>query len=610
MSASYVYQPLEIDAPYIRLMTVLPDEAGRPIRITLRHANLAEVPRPAYQTVSYVWGDPTRSACLKVSGHGNRSRYRCLYVPANTAAVLNRIRLTDRKRTIWQDAVCINQDDLVERGYQVSLMSKLCSSSTGNIVYLGELSDPTMEDRISTAMTILLSNAEENTCGFSTFRTTTIDEATSERRFDVREREPLVDQEAVAFMLELPWFRRLWTLQEAALAPANTAILGTLRWNLVDVLRALIWWDCGQPPPPSSPEAQAGLTCVIQTHGYIDHEQGFVAWCSVGIGDLLHCSMMLEKTEPRDGVYATLGLLEKALSQLLTPDYTKPLSEILQTATRLAMMERGNLDLLRWIKIRPGDLEGAHIASWVLRVDRQLDLAVDPLELSKVFAAAERLEYDLSLYRVSLDCASIMARGYTVGEVGMLSSVCSQADREYYETWLVWIKDAFGLYIVQTAPHAPLQTCRAFGRTLLGGGFLAVASKAQAVTDEELRPLDEFTYLLWKATWNRDLEKDATWQYYLDVALEALADTFQTWPSTNRRFFVSTSGQYGLGPGAMQSGDIVTLLCSVRTPMILRPLPTGQYQLVGEAYVDGIMFGEAWKEFKTTGAVEEEFLLV
>jgi hypothetical protein len=40
-------------------------------------------------------------------------------------------------------------------------------------------------------------------------------------------------------------------------------------------------------------------------------------------------------------------------------------------------------------------------------------------------------------------------------------------------------------------------------------------------------------------------------------------------------------------------GDIIWLLPDADVPFILRPLENGHYKLVGEAYVHGIMHGEA-----------------
>ncbi|KAK5744567.1 hypothetical protein LTR17_001962 [Elasticomyces elasticus] len=602
----YEYHAFDNDAHQIRLMTILPDEAGSPIRITLAPANLWNDVRPPYETVSYVWGDPTRSACLKVYKRSKGSRYRYLNVPTNTAAVLNRIRLPDRKRTIWQDAVCINQDDLVERGHQVSLMGKIYSGSMGNIVYLGELSDPTMEDRIPTTITTLLSDAERRTNGFSTFGTTIRDKATGGYRYGQSEMQRTVDQEAVIFMMELPWFRRLWTLQEAALAPKNTVVLGTSQFDLLDMLRALMWWAYGGLPA-SSMEAQAGILCIRESHAYIDHDQGRMTGRFPGITDLLVCSTAFEKSEPRDGVFAGLSLLSGPPAPLLTPDYNKPVSEILQIATRLALLEKGDLGLLRLVKLRPGDLEGARVASWVLRVDRQYHPAIDSNELNLAFGAAETLVDGTSLTTDSLISAMLLTTGYVVDEVESLSRVCTPADHRFLDTWLIWIREAFNLYRMRVVSRTLPQSRRAFALTFLGGGILN--STSLPATDTELKPLDDFTDLMWNAA-EEHIKEDAIIEHPLRAALLDVVHAFRTDYTVNRLFFVTRSGRPGLGSGEMQSGDIVTLLRSVRTPMILRPLSNGHYQLLGEAYIDGIMFGEAWEECKSAGAIEEDFLLV
>lgn len=60
-----------------------------------------------------------------------------------------------------------------------------------------------------------------------------------------------------------------------------------------------------------------------------------------------------------------------------------------------------------------------------------------------------------------------------------------------------------------------------------------------------------------------------------------------------RRPFLSAEGYLGLGPAEMQKGDVVAYLDSAEMPSILRPLPTGDFTLVGEAYVYGLMFRDA-----------------
>jgi hypothetical protein len=62
----------------------------------------------------------------------------------------------------------------------------------------------------------------------------------------------------------------------------------------------------------------------------------------------------------------------------------------------------------------------------------------------------------------------------------------------------------------------------------------------------------------------------------------------------------------GTGPEGLCVGDVVCVLFGGDVPFILRPSPQGNYQLIGECYVSGVMRGEALD----MGLGEREFLLV
>ncbi|KAF2433213.1 hypothetical protein EJ08DRAFT_95184 [Tothia fuscella] len=73
----------------------------------------------------------------------------------------------------------------------------------------------------------------------------------------------------------------------------------------------------------------------------------------------------------------------------------------------------------------------------------------------------------------------------------------------------------------------------------------------------------------------------------------------------NRRPFISVKGYVGLGPVDTQAGDLVVIFLGGKFPYILRPNKTGTYALVGEAYVQCVMYGE----FMEREADVEEFVL-
>jgi hypothetical protein len=60
----------------------------------------------------------------------------------------------------------------------------------------------------------------------------------------------------------------------------------------------------------------------------------------------------------------------------------------------------------------------------------------------------------------------------------------------------------------------------------------------------------------------------------------------------NRKPFISSEGYVGLVPAHSRPGDIVCIIFGADVPFILRNVGEGEYQLIGEAYVFGIMDGE------------------
>jgi hypothetical protein len=60
-----------------------------------------------------------------------------------------------------------------------------------------------------------------------------------------------------------------------------------------------------------------------------------------------------------------------------------------------------------------------------------------------------------------------------------------------------------------------------------------------------------------------------------------------------KTLFMASGDSFGKGPALMRAGDQVWLLRGARVPYVLRPLGDGTYEFLGEAYVHGIMQGEA-----------------
>lgn len=57
--------------------------------------------------------------------------------------------------------------------------------------------------------------------------------------------------------------------------------------------------------------------------------------------------------------------------------------------------------------------------------------------------------------------------------------------------------------------------------------------------------------------------------------------------------FLTSKAKLGLGRDIIEANDAIFILSGFRTPFIFRSVGNGQYRLIGEAYVHGIMDGEA-----------------
>jgi hypothetical protein len=128
----YPYRPLDPTKEEFRRLDMQSGPGEEPIRASIRHESMAEGLRPPYNTISYAWGNPARTSCIYLDD-------KPLYVPVNTEAALRRNRRLHTLGIVnlWIDAICINQDNIQERGEQVAMMNEIYGRSDGNLVYFG-----------------------------------------------------------------------------------------------------------------------------------------------------------------------------------------------------------------------------------------------------------------------------------------------------------------------------------------------------------------------------------------------------------------------------------------------------------------------------------------
>ncbi|KAI8626762.1 heterokaryon incompatibility protein-domain-containing protein [Xylariaceae sp. FL1651] len=108
--------------------TALPPGGRATLQCSLYTSLISEA--PDHETISYVWGLPTRDQTILCHD-------RVLMITQSLTDVLNRLRLPSEPHFLWADSICINQENNTEKGHQVGLMAKIYQQAKRTLIYLG-----------------------------------------------------------------------------------------------------------------------------------------------------------------------------------------------------------------------------------------------------------------------------------------------------------------------------------------------------------------------------------------------------------------------------------------------------------------------------------------
>lgn len=164
LSQLYDALPLDPSKNEIRVLRLLSGEAGSELECELATVNLepytslasedddvwqqryvayAEQGVEPYEALSYTWSSTAPADMCDICVNGRQG----FSVTGNLFAALQRLRLSARSgelrkssrcRTLWVDAICINQHDTSERRHQVQLMGLIYYSASVVLMWLGD----------------------------------------------------------------------------------------------------------------------------------------------------------------------------------------------------------------------------------------------------------------------------------------------------------------------------------------------------------------------------------------------------------------------------------------------------------------------------------------
>lgn len=189
------YTPLT--STQIRLLIVQAGKKEDIIHCHIIHKDIGVPNFHPYETISYCWGDATNRSTIVLQNE-NEKHLTTLSVPSSTADALRCVRLLDAPRTVWLDAVCINQNDNDERARQVAMMGDIYRKGSRNLVCLGQSS---IRDGLDSVEAILR-DAEATEGSFTRLRS-----EAGAWQYSSTGMQVSYDVDALLKTYRLPWFR-------------------------------------------------------------------------------------------------------------------------------------------------------------------------------------------------------------------------------------------------------------------------------------------------------------------------------------------------------------------------------------------------------------------
>lgn len=212
----------------MRLLNLSPGVFSDDLHVELNQV-LLEEEMSGYEALSYVWGPQAGLAPLLVGS----ARKQNILVTQNLATALRHLRFADKHRILWVDAVCIDQSNLTERGFQVALMSDVYRLAYRVVVWLGPEEDDSFH--AFDVMHAIGLSIDVDWINYSMKHKAAVDNRVSSR-VDKFQLALSRDTEAHALnrLFHRHWFERLWIRQEIGLATQAIVLCGKLviPWQL------------------------------------------------------------------------------------------------------------------------------------------------------------------------------------------------------------------------------------------------------------------------------------------------------------------------------------------------------------------------------------------
>jgi hypothetical protein len=592
----YKYRQLETSGS-IRLLIIHPGATDESLVCELIHEDLANIRE--YEAISYVWGNANATHHLISDGQS-------MDITSSIHEALVRVRLPQHSRTVWADAICINQKDTAERGRQVTLMGSIYKKAKTVLIWLGNVPSEVASEAFELCAT--MSEGYESPKPSSPKWTSFLTLAGCE------------------------WFTRLWTVQEIVLARSATLLWGDqdIDWSKVENAihnfrtQGKVIAATSRHQSPRTDMDRMMKLCTIKA----ENPRGLQFLSVLSSTRSLLCS------DDRDRIYSVLGLNYKStndknstLVDRIVPDYTITVQELYRNVAELAVSLGFSAQLLDAVQ-HPKELSVWTVGcepSWVPQWNRIISNYV--ARVSEVgFGPPTALNSNWHLQATSsLGNSNKSHCLATINDEGHLVIYGAHFDTIAYVSEGDLYIDASGINLGVVAAFwnshvrprltvlddsANVSFCKALTTTLTRGQVKTETSNWER--KEFVQP-QVFYYRSILLPLDKPQSANDTARERSILAHEMLSSLERTAELTpesqvkleyakglahavlkGKRLFVTNEGRLGLGPAATCTGDKVIVFHKSRSEHILRP-EAKYHRVIGSAFVEGLgMWFEDW----------------
>ncbi|CAN9201137.1 unnamed protein product [Alternaria alternata] len=585
---NYEYEALENTPGAIRTFVLHPaEQLDDPILGELQHVSHESY---KYTAVSYVWGNPLHVHNIQISD-------RTFGVADNLFNVLRSLRDQAEPISLWIDAICIDQNNILERNAQVQKMASIYRSAFEVVGWLGQTSPD-----FGIGFALLQKLIEEDSQSY------------------LEDVNYTSAWESLISLLDKPYWTRVWILQETAINPNVLLKFGASSSKQQIAVSFLSEWDNIRFEVVSKwrelhPDAEWEGSMMqkfdaISNNVYnMGHLPPLVPLTADEFQPLLQsqiCNGPLA-SNPLDYVYGIIGLFD---TPILPVDYSLSPRDLFLKVVEIVQHRSGKLDFLSWAwgnyaqdsSIFPNQHS---IPRWCIDFSYRTRF-VRPIPFANS-SQPQRLIWDTFYHAagetkqkidfcLEKENTTFRAQGIYVTEIGTVGSLANfdHGNSIWPEDWV-----AIGGFKDMKAPLKQ-RTARSEQHQL--------ERWATASGSADSAALDIWWRTVFGDTLSREARIDSSDEDRSRVPpkdrtgvenlCRYMTEYLQIQVHNGRRMCRTTSGQLGLAPPGARPGDAVFVLFGGDTLYVLRQQKPGMWHFVGECYIDDMMDGQAIQEDK------------